>query len=90
MTKETQLNAIDGEIKELIEDLEALDAREEEVQSPKSGIEQVEKGNLLRTIRLKRRQADKSLEEKTKIRAKLQYGTSKTAKPATVSTPADT
>ena len=89
MTKETQLKAIDDEIKELIEELEALDAREEEVQSPKSGIEQVEKGNLLRTIRLKRRQADKSLEEKTKERAKIQFGTSKTTKPA-VSTPTDT
>ena len=66
MTKETLLNAIDVEIKELIEELEALDAKEEDVQSPKSGIEQVEKGNLLRTIRLKRRQADKSLEEKLK------------------------
>ena len=90
MTKETLLNAIDVEIKELIEELEALDAKEEDVQSPKSGIEQVEKGNLLRTIRLKRRQADKALEEKTKIRAKLQYGTSKTEKPEAVSTPEDT
>ena len=32
MTKEAQLTAIDDEIKQLIEELETLDAREEEVQ----------------------------------------------------------
>ena len=62
MAKDAQIKAIDIEIKQLIEELETLEAREEEVQSPKSGIEQVEKGNLLRIIRLKRRQAGKSLE----------------------------
>ena len=48
MTKEAQLTAIDDEIKQLIEELETLDTREEEVQSPKSGIEQVEKNLNLR------------------------------------------
>ena len=71
MTKEAQLAALEAEIKKLIEELETLDAREEEVKSPKSGIEQVEQGNLLRAIRLKRRNADKTLEEKSTERATL-------------------
>ena len=89
MAKDAQIKAIDIEIKQLIEELETLEAREEEVQSPKSGIEQVEKGNILRTIRLKKRNANNSLEEKTKERAKLQFGTSTKTKPIAASPPTD-
>ena len=53
--------------------MKSLAVKEKKTQSPQSGIEQVEQGNLLRRIRAQRREADKSLVEKTSARAKLQY-----------------
>ena len=73
MDKSDRIKQSDKEIESICETLKSLTAKEKKTESPQSGIEQVEQGNLLRRIRAQRREADKSLVEKTSARAKLQY-----------------
>ena len=64
MATQEELKAKDEEIKKIVEQLNSLTAKENEVQSPKSGVEQVEKNVLLRRIRSEKRDANKALGEK--------------------------
>ena len=73
MDKSDRIKQLEKEIESICETLTSLTAKEKKTESPQSGIEQVEQGNLLRRIRAQRREADKSLVEKTSARAKLQY-----------------
>ena len=73
MDKSDRIKQFNKEIESICETLKSLAVKEKKTESPQSGMEQVEKGKLLRRIWEKRREADKSLVEKTSARAKLQY-----------------
>ena len=71
MDKSEQIKQLEGEIETLCQTLKSLATKEKKAETPQSGIEQVEKDNILRQIRAQKREANESLQEKSSARVKL-------------------